>query len=245
MLGRLIIVLALFGLTAATALAGDAAERDILGFSPDGRYFALEQYGIEDGSGFPYSEVFIIDLTSDSWLEGTPVRVRLDDETQTLQSARRQALGAAQPFLATAQIADNATLLASNVIYQNVADARQLTFRGFYTSFGHLEPIEPAEDAISLVLEEIVLPAPKDCPAGDTPLAGFVLKAKHGSGPFEEIYRDKAIPTSRRCPLKYSLSDAVSFTSATGQIQRLVVIVNVFAYGFEGPNRRFVAISVQ
>ncbi|TPK67903.1 hypothetical protein FJ546_05100 [Mesorhizobium sp. B2-4-19] len=29
----------------ATALAGDAAARRVIGFSPDGRYFAIEQYG--------------------------------------------------------------------------------------------------------------------------------------------------------------------------------------------------------
>jgi predicted secreted protein len=244
MLARLIIAIALLA-QAPLARAGDAAERDILGFAPDGRYFAFEQYGIQDGSGFPYSEIFLIDLTSDSWVDGTPVRIRLEDESQPLQTARRQALAAAQPFLDKARITDNARILASNVLYQASGDPRLMTFHTFYTSFGHLEPAESDEAEISLLLEEIVLPAPKDCPAGDTPLAGFVLKAKHGADRFEEVYRDKEIPASRGCPLKYSLSDAVSFAAADGKIQRLVVLVNVFAYGFEGPDRRFVAVPLQ
>ena len=32
----------------ATALAGDAAATRIIGFSPNGRYFAFEQYGLLD-----------------------------------------------------------------------------------------------------------------------------------------------------------------------------------------------------
>jgi predicted secreted protein len=120
-----------------------------------------------------------------------------------------------------------------------------MSFRTFYTSFGHLEPGEADDAEITLMLEEIVLPAPKDCPAGDTPLAGFVLKAKHGAGSFEEVYRDREIPAARRCPLKYSFSDAVSLLAADGRIQRLVAIINVFSYGFEGPDRRFVAVPLQ
>jgi len=245
MRARLLIAAGFLALMLARAFAGDAAERAILGFSPEGRYFAFEQYGVEDGSGFPYSEIFVIDLEADSWVEGTPVRNRLDDETQALGTVRRQALAAARPFLDRTRITDNARVLASNVLYQESADPRRMTFRGIYTAFGHLEPMGDGEDAISLAIEEIVLPAPKDCPAGDTPLAGFVLKARQGSGPYEEVHRDKDIPASRRCPLKYSLADAVSFASPDGRVQRLVALVNVFAYGFEGPNRRFLAVPVQ
>src|SRR5215208_7189723 len=244
MLVRLILAVA-FLAHASPVHAGDAAERDILGFSPDGRYFAFEQYGMQDGSGFPYSEIFLIDLSDDTWVEGTPVRVRLENESQSLEAARRQALAAAQPFLAKARVTDNAHIFASNVLYQRIENPRRMSFRTFYAPFGHLEPSESDDAEITLMLEEIVLPAPKDCPAGDTPLAGFVLKAKHGSGSFEDVYRDREIPSSRRCPLKYSLSDAVSLLAADGRIQRLVVMISVFSYGFEGPDRRFVAIAVQ
>ncbi|HEY7765546.1 MAG TPA: DUF2259 domain-containing protein, partial [Aestuariivirgaceae bacterium] len=105
-------------LTAPPAFAADAAERDILGFSPDGRYFAFEQYGVQDGSGFPYSEIFIIDLEEDRWLEGTPVRIRLDDETQSLGKARAEASGKAREYLLSARIEDNARVLASNPVNQ-------------------------------------------------------------------------------------------------------------------------------
>jgi predicted secreted protein len=233
-------------LSASICFAADAAERQILGFSPDGRYFAFEQYGVQDGSGFPYSEIFIIDLDNDRWVEGTPVRVRLEDETQGLSKAREKAMAEAQSFLKQAQIEDNARVLASNPVNQKTENAQHLVFHSYYTSLGHLEPIDESdEDVIALTVEDVVLPTPEGCPIGDTPLAGFLLKVRRGAEPFREVHRDKSIPSSRGCPLKYSLSDAVAYVSTDGRFQRLVALVNVFSFGFEGADRRFIAVPVQ
>ena len=56
--------------SALSALAADGAFLDIIGYSPDSRYFAFEQYGVQDGSGFPYADIFIVDLASNSWVKG-------------------------------------------------------------------------------------------------------------------------------------------------------------------------------
>jgi predicted secreted protein len=233
-------------LSAGISFAADAAERQILGFSPDGRYFAFEQYGVQDGSGFPYSDIFVVDLDNDRWLEGTPVRVCLEDETQGLSKARDKAMAEAQPFLKQAHIEDNARVLASNPVNQKTENAQHLVFHSYYTSLGHLEPIDESdENVIALTVEDVVLSTPEGCPIGDTPLAGFLLKAKRGAEPFREVHRDKSIPPSRGCPLKYSLSDAVAYASTDGRFQRLVALVNVFSFGFEGADRRFIAVPVQ
>ena len=70
------------------ALAADAADRAIIGFSADGRYFAFEEFGIQDGSGFAYANIFVLDLEDDKWVEGSPVRVqkREDASQQPLRS---------------------------------------------------------------------------------------------------------------------------------------------------------------
>jgi predicted secreted protein len=232
-------------LSAGIVFAADAAERKILGFSPDGRYFAFEQYGVQDGSGFPYSQIFIIDLDHDRWLDGTPVRVRLEKESETLTDARGKAEAEARKLLEQTRIEDNGRVLASNPVNQKAEDARRLVFHSYYTSFGHLEPIDESdENVIALAVEDVVLPSPEGCPVGDTPMAGFVLKVKRGDQAPKEVHRDESIPTSRGCPLNYSLSDAIVYTSADGRIQRLVVLVNVFSFGFEGADRRFVAVPV-
>ena len=73
------VIAALSLFAAGPAAAGDAAELGILGFSADGGVFAFEEYGIQDGSGFPYSSIFIIDTAKDAFIPGTPIRVRIDD----------------------------------------------------------------------------------------------------------------------------------------------------------------------
>ena len=196
----------------APALAADAAERAVHGFSSDGRYFAFEQYGVRDGSGFPYSDFFIIDLDGDKWVDGTPIRVLLEDEGHTLGAARGEARSRARPLIDRLAIGEPGIVLATNTVYQANADPRRMMFVPYYRSLGNIEPVAAGEeDAVTLTLEEIVLPSPEGCPVDDTPKVGFVLKLVTGSGKPREIFRDKAIPASRGCPLAYSLADVIAF----------------------------------
>ncbi len=52
--------------------AGDFAKREIHGFSIDGQLFAFEEYGVQDGSGFPYSTIYVIDTSTDQWTANSP-----------------------------------------------------------------------------------------------------------------------------------------------------------------------------
>ena len=60
------------------ARAGDAAARRIIGFSPDGNYFAFEQYGTLDAgaSASGWSEIDIIDTRTDQFVGGKPIHDR-------------------------------------------------------------------------------------------------------------------------------------------------------------------------
>ncbi len=87
-------------LLAAPAFAGDAANFAALGFSADGRYFGYEEFGVQDGSGFPYSNIFILDVTEDKWVGGSPFRVRLEDESPGLAGVRAEAMQKAGAKLA-------------------------------------------------------------------------------------------------------------------------------------------------
>src|SRR6266540_3460201 len=95
------------------AKAADNAERVIVGFSPDGRYFAFEQYGVQDGSGFPYSEIFVVDLKANKWVKGSPFREKVEDEGALLSIARAKAAKAANTLIAELKIAEPGEILAS------------------------------------------------------------------------------------------------------------------------------------
>ena len=82
-------------LLAGHASANDAAARRIIGFSPDGRYFAFEQYGTQDWSDNQsgYSEIAVIDTNDDSFVGGKPIKIVDERENSglTLEEARRRA----------------------------------------------------------------------------------------------------------------------------------------------------------
>src|ERR1041384_6170984 len=88
--------LAALMLLALPATAADRALINMIGFSEDGNYFAFEQFGIQDGSGFAFSEVFVVDLASDKWTAGTPFEAQAESEESSLAEVRLEALGKAQ-----------------------------------------------------------------------------------------------------------------------------------------------------
>lgn len=61
--------------TAPTALAreqSDAPDIEILGFSPDGRYFAYEQYGFDIAAGALDAAIFVVDRETNKQAQGFP-----------------------------------------------------------------------------------------------------------------------------------------------------------------------------
>lgn len=226
-----------FALVAAAApsLAGDYAERVILGFSPDGRYFAFEQYGQQDGSGFPYADIFVIDTSTDSWVEGSPVRVLLQDEKAEIKWARRDAIAKAAGILKKTLITHPGRVLASNPAFELSADPHKVV--------ANASRILSLSEAWTFQLQPLTFPATGHCvtfsPEGS---AGFRLTVTPPQGAPVEWHADKALPESRGCPLRYAISDVVIHEPAQGP-RVAAVILSLFQVGFEGPDRRFLAVT--
>ncbi len=220
---------------ASPALAGDSARLNALGFSPDGAIFAFEQFGVQDGSGFPYSEVFAVDMKQDAWLPGTPIRVRLDSETATVTAARAQALGMAQPLLHQARIGGNMEVLAHDPETEVTPARTRMSF--------DLTPWDGARGGIyDVQLEDITFPGRANCPSEDGKLHGFRLTlSESDSGRVLAAHADSAVPGSRGCPLGYEL-EMVARPEGSGD--RYVAVVAVKSLGFEGPDRRFLAVPL-
>ncbi len=234
-IGRRLVTVAT--LIAAPALAGDYAERAIFGFSPDGATFAFEEYGVQDGSGFPYSNIYVIDTATDSWVDGTPVRVRIDDESRPLAEARARALQQAGPILQQRAIGSPGHLVVHNPVTETSATPHFVSFRPRLTL-----PVSGPD--YKLFVEQYQLPAP-DCPDMGEPFTGFSLTLVTPDGQTKVINEDSRIPSSRRCPLSYGISDVVTFYPAPTAAPVIVILVNVFSVGFEGPDRRFIAITTR
>lgn len=228
-------VLAALALCAGAAQAGDSAALNPLGFSADGAVFAFEQYGVQDGSGFPYSEVFAVDLAHDRWVAGTPIRRRIDNENAGLATARAQALAAARPLLQKLKLGGNMVVLAHNPETEVTADRGLMSVR--------LGPMDwSAAGTYDLRLKDLSFPAGANCPSEDGRVHGFRLTLTDAkTGKVLDERTDKAVPASRGCALGYELE--LLARSGSGD-DRFVAVIAIRTLGFEGPDRRFMAVPV-
>lgn len=221
---------------APPAYAGDTAELNILGFSADGGVFAFEEYGIQDGSGFPYANRFYIDTGTDSFLPGTPIRVRLDDESASLDKARKQARERGDGVLPEEELLANRGITAgASPVTQLSGDPHKMTVSP--------RPVFPAIDApLDFRIEEFALQGQAVCePFGQ--VNGYRL-IRLGAVPgqsAELLHEDASIPASRNCPTGYRIGAVQTFFPASGE-PVFVVLVAVRSVGFEGPDHRWIAV---
>jgi predicted secreted protein len=198
---------------------------------------------VQDGSGFPYWDVFVIDLKTNEWVKGSPYRAMLESEEAKPAAARDQARAAAAPALKELNITEPAELIAANPATEVVAERERMTFDRWYTSLGsRAADKSPLEVRFNLAVETVKLPRPAACPEGDGDSFGVrVILKDLQTGTSRAIHEDKSIPASRNCPLAYDVA-AVVAQSGFPVTDRLVAIIGVYARGFEGLNHRFIAV---
>lgn len=221
---------------AGPAKAGDVAQLEILGFSRDGKVFAFEEYGVEDGSGFPYANRYYIDTATDSFVKGSPVRVRLDDESASLDTARRQAREKGEAIVGQEELAANRGIAAGfNPVTELSADPHRMAVNP--------RPVFPPIDPpLEFRLDEIAMSGPDMC-ASQGQVSGFRLlriEAQPG-GKTGLLHEDESIPQSRGCPAGYRLGAVQTFSGQS--LSAYAVLIAVQRYGFEGPDYRWIAVT--
>lgn len=216
------------------AHAGDAAELNVLGFSADGKTFAFEEFGVQDGSGFPYANRFYINTETDQFLPDTPVRVMLEDESKPAQTARDEARTRGEKVTKDAELAANRGHLAGfNAVTETSADPHKMTVNP--------RPVFPPIDKpLEFTLEEIDLGEIERCP-GIGPVKGFKLTMTV-DGKSEVLQEDKDVPQSRACPTGYRIGGVQTFFAPDGKMS-YAVLVTVIRHGFEGPDHRWIAVT--
>lgn len=230
---------ALIALPVAPAAAGDTARLEILGFSKDGGIFAFEEHGVQDGSGFPYANRYYIDTATDTFVKGTPVRVRLDDENATRAEARSQARAKGEAVVREEELAANRGFTAGlNPVTELSADPHRIVVNP--------RPVFPPIDPpLELRLEEILLaPSPgMEACASQGEIAGFRLLRIDASdgGRTKMLHEDKAVPQSRGCPNGYRIGGVQTFPADAPSAY--AVLIAVRQYGFEGPDYRWIAVT--
>lgn len=225
--------LALF---AAPVLAADLAALQTIGFSADGGIFAFEEYGVQDGSGFPYSNIYVIDTKNDRFVAGTPIRQRIEDESASLGSVRAQSFKAASSLIAQYRLTDNPGLLAAYNPVTETGDGRTLTYRAYAV-------LPPVGGPYTLALDTIPLPAAGSCKdlAPDTKGFRLSFRQEDGRPSTRLLHQDDRLPESRGCTTDYRIG-AVAVHHPLGGPAVHVAMVQVIRYGFEGSDGRWIAV---
>ncbi len=227
----------LLALLAVPALAGDRALIDFIGYSADNRYFAFEEFGIQDGSGFAYSNIFVVDLTTDSWVIGTPVRVQAESEEKTLSDIRAEVADRAASHVESFGIHVPVEIAAIIGDGTPGTDGRSLRFGA--PGYG------PGQVSGDYTITLTSFPTTSASPCSDwfgVEPEGYELNITD-KGSERLIHRDGSLPRSRGCPLDYRIYGVVMpFMSPS--IANAVAIISVYPGGFEGPDRRFLAVPL-
>lgn len=217
-----------------TAWAGDFASRNIIGFSADGSRFAFEEYGTQDGSGFPYSNVYIIDTASDQWVTGTPVRVVLEDEQASEAEARAEALDGAKMLLL--EIDQPGTLNATNQSLEIVDNPYRMIARPRMW-------VPPTSERIEFRIETLPFLGQDYCAdLGET--VGFRLTQVYNEPgkATRLLHEDSKVPDSRGCPLDYRFADIITYFPE-GAPPVVTILILMETVGFEGPDGRYLAVT--
>lgn len=231
-------LLAFIGLLAASAAhAGDWADRAILGFSPDGSSFAFEEFGIRDGSGFPYSTIHVIDTATSSTVGDTPVRVTIEDRKVSLDEARSRARAEAQPVLEARGIGlTNYRTVASNPPTELSADPHAVRF---LTDLNATQPFMNWE----LKVTPLSMDGGPYC-ASFGPANGFRLTLYDRDGNWRHLHEDRTLPEDRLCPYDYAITDVIIYRPENRD-PVMVVLLNLIRQGYKGPDRRYLAVTAQ
>lgn len=216
------------------ANAGDFAEREIHGFSIDGGLFAFEEFGVQDGSGFPYSNIYVIDTATDQWTAGSPFKARLEDETKTVFDAREEARILAGPVMKSFENRGN--VVATNRATELGIDGKRMIATPRLV-------VPPIDDAIEFRLEEISFAGTERCEAFGATKGFRLLKIGTRDGETTKLlHEDTSVPESRNCPIGYALADLVTYYPE-GQSPVFAVLIRMQTVGFEGPNGRYLAVT--
>jgi predicted secreted protein len=241
-LGRL--AASLFTLMALVlpATAADRALINMLGYSADGNVFAFEQFGIQDGSGFPFSEIFIVDLVNDKWTAGTPFEAQGDEEA-SLAEVRAEAISKARAKLDQYEIGVPVEILALNGEGEFANDTGM---RVHWSTPACCGAGVTQADAQSLILSLRSIQSTEDYCQDMNPV-GYVLAYQDQYG-VRELHADgDVLPKSRACTLDYRIYAVVEpFTEyyAEGFTRRRVAIIATYPFGFEGVDRRFLVVPI-
>jgi predicted secreted protein len=210
----------------APAFAAEIADLNVRGFSQDGRIFAFEERGIQDGSGAPYANIFLVDTDEDRFLPGTPIRRGREGEFSSVW----QAILAARNDLSDRGISlenyVSGNVVASFAPAQIKVNKKQASFYLIPNTIG-LAPTYRVE------IREFPLDGPQYCQDFGIDTVGFELKfGREDDDELRVVHSDTRLPGSRGCVVGYDVREVrTHLPDGRGVVVAIVIFMQ--GVGFE------------
>lgn len=263
------ILLGLIGLliSSITLHAAETSRSQVLGFSKDGRYFAFEEFGLTDAVGSPYSSVYVIDTSDDSWVKGTPLRENGGEEDGHAIERKTSELGLTDRFDIALQYEKALTRMrqkrlkkagsvlskigplypgskrVSNPPFEFSTDGRSVRFS--LQDYQQVLNDGTQQKVWKLYLEETKFPAVEKCFGLYETTVGYTLKLyNENDGATKVLNNDARVPGSRGCAQGYRIEEVWSFKGA-GDHTTLAILLRYSKPGFEGLDGRLLAVTTQ
>lgn len=219
--------------------AGDFSSLSFIGFSKDGRYLAFEEYGTQDGSGYPYATVYFIE-TQKNTFAAPPVKVMIEKEDGLESTARNRAAALAAKKLKQFAIIRGNTgrQVVSHLLTDQTFDDGSDNKKANLVKFAEQMWSMHREGDYELLLTPVKI-NPKDCEAYgyDT----FMMELKLTNNAIDNgtgiLQKDKTLPAGRGCVLSYRIQDVYLYNDL------IAVFISFDTPGFEGPDLRYMAVG--
>ena len=215
----ILIILISLCIVISSSYSGDTSSYELLGFSKDGKYLAFERYGYQDGSGFPYSEIFFVDVLKNSYMTKQFKTIIEDGDAENAAPARDKNKEKASSKFST-----------FNIVNGN--KGRQVYQKGQQQPVTQIS-FDMIGNKYNIILKEFE--SDKVC--------DFGYKAKIFeltlivNNKIQILQKDNQPPASRGCPFSYHI-DAVFIYD-----NKIAVILDYGTSGFEGPNHRQIIVT--
>lgn len=213
--GLAVALAAIGGIAVNEAAAGDVARPELIGFSPDGRYVAYEDYGSE-GEGFPYSSIYVIDAAANDWVPGSPIHVELEYEDLIdwegadggLSLARDRAMAQAQPVLDQYDIV--AGEVGTTLIYHPLSDVNAPTNEVQFSIDAAFTSYVQGLHTLYLNQQEVRNDACDQYDLGPVAVMALALQSPREDSPIA-LQIDETLPDSRRCVSSYRIHSVIVY----------------------------------
>jgi len=248
---RLLILSTSLLLGASVAHAGEAAARRVIGFSPDGAFFAVEEYGHgEPGMGLLdlHSFITLLDTHSNQVLDDSIEVSVKNGEEKLLGAVRKLAAQAAAASLAADKIgpagrpigADASSRAGEQFFYLNVWPVAQ-------ASKASLDIEAPALGGKARLVLDYAAPAPSGGegePSSETAPTFVLALEKDGTRLAATTSLADPWAKQRGAFYRYAIAEAY-LQPRPGKTPVIVALVETFTSGAEGPNRNFIPVALE